>query len=80
MSIRDKEIVESFRAALADQIGRARFELWFGSVAEICFRDGRLVIGAKDDFTRNLLRSQFTREVHVKLRQPSSRPKPRFDL
>lgn len=65
VSKHDTEIVTGLRDALAVRIGRARFNLWFSSVADISVIDDRLVVTARDDFTSGLLRQQFGEDLRV---------------
>jgi len=61
----DMEIVSALRAALADRVGKQRFELWFGAGARFELKDGALVVGAPNWFFRDWLVSSFRRDLEA---------------
>jgi chromosomal replication initiator protein len=61
----DKEIVLALRTALAERIGRERFDVWFGSGVSLQV-DGRTVrISACDQFLLDRVRSQFRGDLEM---------------
>ena len=57
------DIVSALHAALADRVGKERFELWFGSRTRIDW-DGRvLAIGAPNQFVLDWIRANFRTTV-----------------
>jgi len=61
----DKEIVLALRTALAERIGRDRFDVWFGSGVSLQV-DGRTVrISASDQFALDRIRNQFRGDLEV---------------
>jgi chromosomal replication initiator protein len=59
----DTEVVSALRAALAEQIGKERYELWFGSGTRLEFRDRTWFILARDQFLLDRLRRTFRKEL-----------------
>jgi chromosomal replication initiator protein len=51
------------RARLAERIGQERYALWFGSQTRFRFTDGKLVVVASCNFTRDWLRRNFADEL-----------------
>ena len=58
----DTEIVSALRRALADRVGKERFELWFGASIRLDLADGVLTIGTPSRFFLDWLRSNFRRQ------------------
>jgi len=61
----DKEIVSALRTALADRVGKKRFDLWFGASTRMELRDGTLTIGVPSPFLLDWLRGSFRRQIEA---------------
>jgi chromosomal replication initiator protein len=59
----DTEIVAALRAALAEMLGPARYELWFGAEIRLELAADRLRILSGSAFLRDWLRSNVRREI-----------------
>ena len=59
----DKDIDSALREAVAGEVGRERFDLWFGDSVKLRLTDGSLRVTAADQFTIDRLRSQFRAEL-----------------
>lgn len=59
----DKEVVSVLRDALADKVGRERFDLWFGSKTRLELNDNILTVGAPNRFFQEWLRANFRGEI-----------------
>jgi len=59
----DTEIVSALRAALAERIGRERFELWFGPHARLGYDGRALSIAVPSSLLLNFIRGNFRREI-----------------
>lgn len=59
------EIVSALRTAVADRVGKERFELWFGAAARFELLDGALVVGAPNRFFRDWLLSSFRSDLEA---------------
>ena len=59
----DKEVVSALRAALAESIGKERFELWFGNGTQLEFRDQTCLVLARDQFLMDRLRCMFRQDL-----------------
>jgi chromosomal replication initiator protein len=59
----EKDVVSAFRASLAERLGPARFDVWFGSEASIDVHAGRLRICLPRAFDVDWLQSRFRREL-----------------
>ena len=57
----DMEIVSALREAVADKVGRERFELWFGTNTRFQLEDGGVTIVVPDRFFQDWLRTKFSR-------------------
>ena len=69
MNHNDKEIVLAIRAALAERIGRDRFDVWFSAGVRLR-ADGRQVrVIAGDQFLLDRVRSQFRGDLEVVCKQ-----------
>ena len=65
MNHNDKEIVLAIRAALAERIGRDRFDVWFSAGVRLR-ADGRQVrVIASDQFLLDRVRSQFRGDLEI---------------
>ncbi|MBN1853865.1 MAG: chromosomal replication initiator protein DnaA [Pirellulales bacterium] len=65
MPIHDTEISERLRTVLADRIGSDRCDLWFGSIADLSICNDRLIVSTQNEFSRDLVRSQFASELQA---------------
>ena len=63
MATDEMEVVSALRAALAENVGRERFELWFGSATRLELTDGSLNVGVASPFLVEFLRSNFRRPL-----------------
>ena len=63
MTTDDTEIVSALRVALADKVGKQRFELWFGTRTRLELNDGTLTIGVPNRFFQDWIRSSFRRHI-----------------
>jgi len=59
----DTEIVPALRAALAERIGRERFELWFGLHTRLAYDGRALSITVPSTLLVNFIRGNFRREI-----------------
>jgi chromosomal replication initiator protein len=59
----DRDIDSAVREAVAGEVGRERFDLWFGDSVKLCLTDGSMRVSAADQFTIDRLRSQFRAEL-----------------
>lgn len=59
----DMEIVSALRTALADKVGKDRFELWFGTNMQLEFDGATLTIGARSQFLQDWLRRNFRTHI-----------------
>src|SRR5436309_2474137 len=55
----DRDIVSALLTAMADRIGKQRFELWFGPRTRIDWDGNTLVIGAPNRFFLDWIRANF---------------------
>ncbi len=53
------------RNALADKVGKERFELWFGASTRLELDDDRLIVGAPNRFFTDWLRQNFRRDIET---------------
>ena len=61
----DMEIVSALRSAVADRVGKERFDLWFGAAARFELLQGALVIAAPNRFFRDWLLSSFRGDIEA---------------
>jgi chromosomal replication initiator protein len=59
------EIVPALRAALADKVGKERFELWFGSGARLEWDGAALVLGMPNRLFLDWIRLNFRRQIEA---------------
>ena len=59
----EMDVVSALRQGLAANIGRERFDLWFGSTVQLELNGETIVISAPDQFTLERVRRQFGREL-----------------
>ncbi len=57
------EIVSALRMALADRVGKKRFELWFGTSTRLALTNGTLTIGVPNRFFQDWLRNKFREHI-----------------
>lgn len=55
----DKEVVSAVQAALADRVGRERYECWFANNTELKLVDGTLYVQVGSPFFQNWLQTHF---------------------
>ena len=55
----DKDIDSALREAVAGEVGRERFDLWFGDGVELRLTGESLLVSAADQFTLDRLRVHF---------------------
>ncbi len=63
MTTDDKDIVSALRAAIAEKVGKERFELWLGSSTRFEFDGRSLTIGVPNRFLLDWVRSNFCRQI-----------------
>ncbi len=61
----DTEIVSALQTALADRVGKERYELWFGANARIALEADALRVCVPNRFYQDWLRTHFRRDVEV---------------
>jgi chromosomal replication initiator protein len=59
------EIVPALRAALADKVGKERFELWFGSGARLEWDGAALLLGMPNRLFLDWIRLNFRRQIEA---------------
>jgi len=59
----DTEIVSALRAAVADKLGKQRFELWFGTSSRLELDGDKLTVVVPNRFFQQWLRSSFCRQI-----------------
>ncbi len=59
------EIVSVLRIALADKVGKERYELWFGASTRLELDEGTLTVRAPSPFFQDWLRSNFRQEIET---------------
>jgi len=65
VSTDDMEIVSALRAALAKEVGRDRFELWFGASTRLELNGHSLTIGVPNTFFLEWIRANFRRAIEA---------------
>ena len=65
MTTDDMEIVPALRAALADKVGKERFELWFGSGARLEWDGAALLLGMPNRLFLDWIRLNFRRQIEA---------------
>ena len=61
----DMDIVSVLRRALADKVGKDRFELWFGASPRLTLDDGRLTISTPSSLFQDWLRTSFRSQIEA---------------
>ena len=69
----DTEIVSVLRAALADKVGKERFELWFGAGTRLRLHGDTLTVGVPNRFFQDWLRLNFRRHIEDACQQTLGR-------
>ncbi len=59
------EIVSTLRTALADKVGKERFDLWFGPATRLGFDGHTLRVGAPNKFFLDWIRVNFRRDIET---------------
>ena len=59
----DTEIVSALLLALADKVGKDRYELWFGGNARIALDAETLRVFVPNEFYQDWLRTNFRRQI-----------------
>jgi len=67
------EIVSVLRAAVADKVGKERFELWFGTSSRLELDGNQLTVVVPNRFFQQWLRSNFSRHIESACRETLGR-------
>lgn len=59
----ENQVAAELRTRLAERIGQERYALWFGTQTRIRIADGKLIVVASCNFTRDWLRRNFADEL-----------------
>ena len=59
----DTDIASVLRKAIADRVGKKRFELWFGAGTLLALDGRTLTVGAPNQFIRDWLRTNFRHHI-----------------
>ncbi|MBM4089055.1 MAG: chromosomal replication initiator protein DnaA [Planctomycetes bacterium] len=70
----DRDIHTDLRDAVAAEVGRERFDLWFGEGVALHLANGSLYVSAADQFTLDRLRSQFRDDLVAACRRLHASP------
>src|SRR5690606_32481129 len=70
----DRDIAKSIRNELITQIGRERYELWFGKNVTIACVEGEIQISSSQQFQLDQLRRRQGSEVHAACQRVLGRP------
>lgn len=65
----DKEIAPALHQALAERVGKERFELWFADGTRLSHSDGEVIVWAAEQFTLDRLRKHFRADIEAACRQ-----------
>ena len=65
MITHDTDVVSTLRLAVAERIGEERFELWFGSGAQLIPQSGRVRVEVPYQFTLDWLRNHFRAQIEA---------------
>ncbi len=55
----DRDIESTLRNAMVSEVGRERFDLWFGDGVQLRVNHQSMIVSASDQFTLDRIRSQF---------------------
>ena len=69
----DTEIVSAVLLALADKVGKDRFEMWFGGNVRVTLVADTLRVAVPSQFFQDWLRSNFRRHIEESCQQ-AARP------
>ena len=69
----DMEIVSALRAAVADRVGKERFDLWFGATSRLELDGETLIVVVPNRFFQRWLRSNFCHEIELACRDTLGR-------
>lgn len=69
MNHNDREIVSAIRTALAERIGRDRFDVWFSASVRLRVEGRQVRVVAGDQFLLDRVRSQFRGDLEVVCKQ-----------
>jgi chromosomal replication initiator protein len=61
----EKDVVSAVGVALAERVGKDRYETWFGSHAQLSFDGATLQVGVPNRYLRDWLRTHFRGEVEA---------------
>jgi chromosomal replication initiator protein len=65
----DKDVVARVRSALAERMGRQRFDLWFGAQCTLSAADAMVRVTAASEFSAQFLRVHFSGELCAAARE-----------
>lgn len=69
MNHNDRDIVSAIRAALAERIGRDRYDVWFSAAVRLRVEGRQVQVIAGDQFLLDRVRSQFRGDLELVCRQ-----------
>jgi chromosomal replication initiator protein len=72
----DTEIVSALLSALADKVGKDRYELWFGGNARIALEAETLQVFVPNEFYQDWLRTNFRRQIELACQETLGRELP----
>jgi len=61
----DREVVSAIRARLAERVGKARYEVWFGRTTHLAVRGESLIVSVPSPFFQDWLRSHFRKDLEA---------------
>ena len=70
----DTEIVSALQNAIADRVGKERFELWFGASTLLALKGQTLTVSAPNRFIRDWLRTSFRDHIQEACNVTLGRP------
>ena len=65
MTTDDTDIVLALRVALADRVGKERFDLWFGPGVRLDYAGRGLTIGVPNRFFRDWIQANFRKQIEA---------------
>ena len=65
MIMDDRETVAAIRAALAERVGKERYEFWFGPGTQLLLRGEKLIVQTRDQFYQDWLRLHFRKDLET---------------
>src|SRR5215469_1720863 len=75
------EIVSALKLALADKVGQARFELWFGTNTCLEYDGDTLTVRVPNQFYQDWLRMNFREQIEAACRETLGKVVPvRFQI